>query len=239
MSTTNASTELTQVAGSALRITALCLLLLGVPFAIAQEADSATTPESDVDRLRGLLQRHHGADSEQFVDVPPILGTSLEMDPAYRETDLAAALKAPYSAEKVRLRGDELSLLLADVTARLNDPQTADRRSDASMFGTIRIRQGGILVSSSTYSLTHIGKYQFFGHAELDQGRNVLGVGDAQWEIELSSLDEGKGRHLLLLVAPPREDWRLHALPASAAAQLGDDAPQWLREPSTDVSPTL
>ncbi|WOJ94460.1 hypothetical protein R0135_04685 [Congregibacter variabilis] len=219
------------VAASAI---ALCLTFLAAGMSEAQEAD-ITAAETDVERLRGLLLRHQGADTEKVTEESPIVDIPLDLES--QESEFAAALNAPYSPQKVLLRPQELPLLLADVEARLADSKAVDRRSDSSLIGTTQIRQRGSLIGSSRYSLTHIGKHQFFGYTELAPGLNILGVADKQWEIELPTV-EGTNRYLLLLVAPPRGDWELHALPASATMQLGDAAPQWLREPTGETSPT-
>lgn len=214
---------------------ALCLTLLSITVSTAQEAGTSAA-DTDVDRLRGLLLRHQGADTQMVIEDSTSIDAPLELES--READFAAALNAPYSPKKVLLRPEELPVLLADVEARLANSDTPDRRGDGALIGTIQIRQRGSLVGSSRYSLTHIGKHQFFGYAELAQGRNILGVADTQWEIELPTLEE-PSRYLLLLIAPPREDWELHALPASATIPLGDAVPQWLRESSSEASSTL
>ncbi|WP_439107491.1 hypothetical protein [Congregibacter sp.] len=218
------------VARAALLIS-LWFFALGCNVASAQSEPAA---DSDADRLRGLLLRYQSADetkaSEKALDEE-----TWPSDPLPSESELAAALNAPYSVEKVLLRADELPQLLAAVESRLSNQSIADRRNDASLIGTIQIRQRGTLVGSSTYSLKHIGKHQFLGQTELGQGRNILGVADSQWEVELPATKSPE-RYLLVLIAPPRQDWELHLVPASSATALGNDVPQWLREPSTEAS---
>ncbi|EED33317.1 hypothetical protein NOR53_1332 [gamma proteobacterium NOR5-3] len=209
----------------------------GVCVSWAQEINTAATTESDVERLRGLLLRYQGDGSTELEADPPVTDLSLEPSLESKESDFAAALAAPYSPDKVLLGPQDLPMLLAEVEERLVDSEVADRRNNASLIGTIQIRQGGTLIGSNRYSLTPIGKHQFFGYTEFGEGRNILGVNDAQWEIELPP-PVGTERYLLLLVAPPGEDWELHVIPASATGQLGEDRPQWLIESSGEASPT-
>ncbi|MFK8042913.1 hypothetical protein [Congregibacter sp.] len=225
-------------AGVALRsvlLLTLNIVLLGAPWSYSQEAENAVVPETDVDRLRGLLMRHQGADSGP-IEEPSALAETLELDRSASESEMAAALAAPYSTDKLLLRVDEWPQLLADIESRRSDATIGERRSNSPLIGTIQTRQRGTLVGSGTYSLKHIGKHQFVGQTNLGQGRNVVSVSDFQWEIELPAMDQ-KTRYLLVLVAPPRQDWVLHALPASVIESLGADTPSWLKNPSIEASP--
>ncbi|WOJ95506.1 hypothetical protein R0137_09580 [Congregibacter brevis] len=225
-------------AGVALRnvlLLTLNIALLGASWSYSQEAENAVDPETDVDRLRGLLMRHQGADSDP-IEEPTVLTETIELDRTASESQMAAALAAPYSADKLLLRIDEWPQLLAEIERRSNDATIGERRSNSPLIGTIQTRQRGTLVGSSTYSLKHIGKHQFVGQTDLGQGRNIVSVSDFQWEIELPAMDK-KTRYLLVLVAPPRQDWILHAIPASVIGSLGADTPSWLKEPSTEARP--
>lgn len=216
---------------------AICLALLGSFSTWAQEPAAPGLSDSDVERLRGLLLRHQSDNGEAVNTAPaPVETTSaLPVDASADEAKLALLLNAPYSRDKLLLRADEWPLLRSEVETRLSDTAIAERRSDSPLIGTIQIRRRGSLVGSSTYNLRHIGKHQFVGQTELGNGLNVFGVSDFQWELELPPL-EGSAKHLLLLTAPPRQEWMLHLVPASVLEELQNDRPPWLGDASAETS---
>ncbi|WP_152025227.1 hypothetical protein [Congregibacter litoralis] len=224
-------------ATAALTAVAICLALLGSFSTRAQEPGAPGLSDSDVERLRGLLLRHHSGNGEAVNTAPdPEEATdALPVDASADEAKLALLLNAPYSRDKLLLRADEWPLLRTEVDTRLSDTAIAERRSDSPLIGTIQIRRRGSLVGSSTYNLRHIGKHQFVGQTKLGNGLNVFSVSDFQWELQLPPL-EGSAKHLLVLTAPPRQDWTLHLVPASVLVDLQNDSPPWLGAASAETS---
>ncbi|WP_439101226.1 hypothetical protein [Congregibacter sp.] len=224
-------------AASSLASIILGITLLGCFSASAQETDASGLSDSDVERLRGLLLRHRSFAGAPVAPEPSLDedANTLPFDATPGEAELALLLNAPYSREKLLLRADEWPLLRSEVESRLADSTIAERRSDSPLIGTIQIRQRGSLVGSSTYNLRHIGKHQFVGQTELGDGLNVFGVSDFQREIELPPLERSP-KYLLLLTAPPRQDWVLHLIPATVLAEMQSDRPAWLRDPRAEES---
>ncbi len=212
------------------RAVAVALACAASLFATAQEnPPSKGEIASEGERLKQMLLRYHDDASADRPAEGPLEDTALLDEPVASESDLAAQLALPFSAEKVLLREDELALVIDEVEGRLADPRLNERRNNAPMIAAVQNRRSGALVANTTFSFTHLGKHQFLTRVGLSGGGNVVTVAEEQWRIDLPPAYEASP-YLVFLYAPPIGDWRIHALPAVALESDSNDLPSWLSD---------
>jgi hypothetical protein len=205
----------------------LCLyLVVGSTAVSAQGDESARDEHSEVDRLQQLLLRFH-ADSRSgepsAASETPLFETPADTSPSAFESQLARG----FTRDKLLLRDDELSLLIASVETRLSDGLLEEPRNAVPLIGSLQTRKRGALVGSSSYSLKHIGRHNFVGRLNLGAGSNTLSIIDQQWTVNLPET-HADASYIVVLYAAPLDDWELHLIAATAISVEDAGLPGWL-----------
>ena len=190
--------------------------------------DYATDTEvDDVERLHELLQDYFA----QVQASANILPTDAEL--AAREKaqrDVENLTRIPYSADKVRLTGEEGSTALAHITQRLMNPAIPESRRDSSPICSIKTYLFDTLVASENRSLQPVGKNHYVARVRLQPGESSLSILNSRWDVNLPQQAIATD-YLVTFYNPPGRDPQLHLFAIEDLLALeSPHIPAWLPE---------
>jgi len=179
----------------------------------------------DVARLLSLLSRHYAALEESKKTQPTDRELAQRLAAQRDAADLA---NIPFSADKVRLNGQEANTALARMTQRLSDKKIPESRRDIVLICAIETRLFGTLIASENRSLKPAGKNQYVARIRLQPGESTLRVGNDLWEVSLPQ-DINAADYLITLFAPPDRTPEFHIFSIADLLELDKPhIPAWL-----------
>jgi hypothetical protein len=200
----------------------------------ASEETMAAHEDESVARLLTLLSNHY----TELEDSKRILPSAEELalrDAALLDADTLA--KIPFSAEKIRLNGEEGSTALALMSERLSDSTIPESRRDIALICSIKTRLYGSLIASENRSLKPVGKGHYIAKVRLQPGESTLRVGGNEWEVHLPQ-NISASDHLITMYMPPSAKPELHVISIpDLLAQEKSHIPAWL-PPEINLKPT-
>lgn len=186
---------------------------------------SPRSEQAQVARLQALLLQHH-SEASAAQQVAPSAEELEQRNTASR--DAVRLARIPFNANKVRLSGPEGSSALAQISARLADPDLPESRRDSAPVVSVKTHLFGTLIASENRALHPVGKYHYIARQRLQPGTTTVRMQGYHWEVALPE-DLHTREYLLALYKPPGAAPTLHVF-AIDEWLAADDAhiPAWL-----------
>ena len=211
---------------SVLTLIVCALLRPSISLGQSVSAESIAAHEDEnVARLLTLLSNHY-TELENSKRILPSAEELALRDAARLDADTLA--KIPFSAEKVRLNGEEGNTALALMSQRLSDSTIPESRRDIALICSIRTRLYGSLIASENRSLRPVGKGHYIAEVRLQPGESTLRVGENEWEVHLPQ-NISASDYLVTMYLPPSAKPEFHVISIpDLLAQKRPHIPAWL-----------
>jgi hypothetical protein len=223
--------------GVATALTLIVCALLRPSIALGQSASAesmAAHEDENVARLLTLLSNHY-TEQENSKRILPSEEELALRDAARLDADSLA--KIPFSAEKVRLNGEEGNTALALMSQRLADITIPESRRDMALICSIKTRLYGSLIASENRSLKPVGKSHYVAKVRLQPGESTLRVAEHQWQVLLPQ-NISASDYLITMYLPPSATPEFHVISIpDLLAQTKPHIPAWL-PPEINLKPT-
>ena len=214
--------------GVATALTLIVCALLRSSIALGQPASAesmAAHEDENVARLLTLLSNHY-TEQENSKRILPSEEELALRDAARLDADSLA--KIPFSAEKVRLNGEEGNTALAIMSQRLADITIPESRRDMALICSIKTRLYGSLIASENRSLKPVGKSHYVAKVRLQPGESTLRVAEHEWQVLLPQ-NISASDYLITMYMPPSAKPEFHVISIQdLLAQKKPHIPAWL-----------
>jgi hypothetical protein len=214
--------------GVATALTLIVCALVRPSISLGQSASAelmAAREDENVARILTLLSNHY-IELEASKRILPSAEELALRDAARLDADTLAQI--PFSAEKVRLNGEEGNTALALMSQRLSADTIPESRRDIALICSIKTRLYGSLIASENRSLKPVGKSHYIAKVRLQPGESTLRVGENKWEILLPQ-NISASDYLITMYMPPSAKPEFHVISIQdLLAQKKPHIPAWL-----------
>lgn len=194
------------------------LLLSGLDLQAQTPAEQKPIEIEEAERLQSILRQYYAEEARHDSEVAAGLAKKVEI------VELAGE---NYPLQQVLLSGTQGIKALEHISRRLADNSIPVQRRQSDIIFHAKVRNEGRLLSSRSYSLKSLGKFQYLGMISLPGGEAEVTLPDSEWSLVLPSTETTDYLITLSLLRDLQPE--LHVIPVTELkATNWSDFPPWL-----------